>query len=242
MYRDTREIVLGGLDYWDYDISNAHYSFMKQIGTYYGIKSGKSFQHYIDNKKQIRTDLAFRLNVDVKIIKSVIIAIMYGASRTVHDECKITKYLGHRKHRELNEDAFIDGLYKDREILTGQIIDITERERNTHHYLRLKGKTKLYYENIMKKKLYVLEDGKKVTKRRILSHLLQGLESKMLDVCLSSGRNKQIKVLIHDGFISHGTVNELDMVSDILQGTGISVEFDKKPLDCSLNKTKLITD
>ena len=242
MYRDIREIVMGGLDYWDYDISNCHYTIMKQIGDYYGIKCGDSFNHYIDNKKQIRTDLSFRLDIDINIIKSVLIAILYGASRTINDECEITKLLGHKKHRELNDDPFIDGLFKDRELLTNQIIDITEREQNVHHYLMIKGKTKRYYQNIMMKKLFLYEDGKKVTKRRVLAHLLQGLESKMLDICLGKGRHRQIKVLIHDGFISNGTLSETDMVSDILQGTGISVEFDKKPLDCSLNKTKLITD
>ena len=69
--------------------------------------------------------------------------------------------------------------------------------------------------------------------------MLQGLESKMLDICLGKGRNKQIKVLIHDGFISDGVLNEQDMINDIIQGTGISVEFDKKPLNCVLNKTEL---
>jgi hypothetical protein len=239
MYRDIREIVMGGLGYWDYDISNCHYTLLQQIGGYYGIKTGDSFNYYINNKKQIRTDLAFRLNVDVKIIKSVIIAIMYGASRFVDDACKITKYLGHKKHRELNDDPFIDGLFKDRDKLTNQIISITEQERNKHHFLKLKGKTKQYYQNIRNKKLFVYEDGKKVTKRRVLAHMLQGLESKMLDICLGKGRNKQIKLLIHDGFISDGVLNEQDMINDIIQGTGISVEFDKKPLNCVLNKTEL---
>ena len=98
----------------------------------------------------------------------------------------------------------------------------------------------MFFSNIFNKRLYLIEDGKKVTKRRVLAHLLQGLESKMLDICLGKGRNRQIKVLIHDGFISNGTLNESDMVSDILTGTGVSVEFDKKPLDCVLNKTKQI--
>jgi hypothetical protein len=240
MYRDIREIVLGGLNYWDYDISNCHYTIMQQIGSYYGIKCGDSFQHYIDNKKQIRTDLSFKLNIDVTIIKSVLIAILYGASRTVNDECELTKLLGHNKHRELNDDVFIDGLFKDREILTNKIIEITEREQTIHHFLKIKGKTKRYYENIRNKKLFLYEDGKKITKRRVLAHLLQGVESKMLDICLSNGRHRQIKVLIHDGFISDGILNETDMVSDILKGTGISVEFDKKPLSCILNKTQQI--
>tara|TARA_Y100000310_G_scaffold255093_1_gene262318 strand:- start:169 stop:1689 length:1521 start_codon:yes stop_codon:yes gene_type:complete len=240
MYRDIREIVMGGLDYWDYDISNCHYTIMKQIGDYYGVKCGDSFNHYINNKKQIRTDLAFKLNIDVRIIKSVLIAILYGASRVVSDECEITKLLGHNKHRELNDDPFIDGLFKDRDILTNQIIDITEREPGVHRYLRIKGRTKLYYENIRNKRLFVYEDGKKVTKRRVLAHLLQGLESKMLDICLGKGRHRQIKVLIHDGFISDGTLSETDMVSDILEGTGISVVFDKKPLNCILNQTQQI--
>jgi len=240
MYRDIREIVLGGLNYWDYDLSNCHYTIMQQIGSYYGIKCGDSFQHYIDNKKQIRTDLAFKLDIDVSVIKTTLIAILYGASRSVNSECKITKLLGKRKHIELNQDAFIDGLFKDREILTNKIIEITEREKTQNVYLKIKGRTKQYYENIRNKRLYLYEDGKKVTKRRVLAHLLQGLEGKMLDICLSNGRHRQIKVLIHDGFVSDGTLNETDMISDILKGTGISVEFDKKPLNCILNKTKQI--
>lgn len=239
MYRDIREIVMGGLNYWDYDISNCHYTILQQVGGYYGIKVGDSFNYYINNKKQIRTDLAFKLNIDVKIIKSVLIAILYGASRVVNDDCEITKLIGRKNHIELNNDAFIDGLFKDRDKLTNQIISITEQEQNKHHFLKLKGKTKQYYQNIRNKKLFVYEDGKKITKRRVLAHMLQGLESKMLDICLGKGRNKQIKVLIHDGFISDGVLNEQDMINDIIQGTGISVEFDKKPLNCVLNKTEL---
>ena len=237
MYSDLRDIVFGGLGCWDYDISNCHYTIMKQLMHYYNIKGGDSFQYYIDNKKQIRKTLSLKLGVSESKVKSVIISILYGSQKTINENCEITKILGQDKHRELLKDAFIQQLFDDRETLTDNIIKITEKEPKQHQYLQICGARKPYYKNIRNRRLLFTDsNGKKTPRRKILGHLLQGLESKILDIIIGEVGRDKIKVLIHDGFICDGRIDENKVITAVHNELQIEIEFDKKPLDCKLKK------
>ena len=69
MKKIIRDIVLGGVGYWDYDIQNCHYTIMNQLGNDYGLRTFNSFDNYIKNKSKIRKSLSKELKVDVSIIK-----------------------------------------------------------------------------------------------------------------------------------------------------------------------------
>ena len=53
MKKEIRNLVLGGVGYWDYDVKNCHYTIMLELGKYYGLGSFNSFESYIQNKNKI---------------------------------------------------------------------------------------------------------------------------------------------------------------------------------------------
>ena len=241
MNRIVRPIVMGGLGYWDYDIQNCHFTLLKHIAKYYGYKRLDSIEDYLENKSSIRKRLALLVDEDMKNIKTILLAILYGASQQVRKGNDITELIGRKKQYELNEDAFIDKLYSDIKGLTKHIVDITERERQKHPYLQIYGKTILYWQNIRHKRLAVVgENGKKVPGRKILAHILQGLESKILDVIMGSiGRD--IKVLIHDGFITESFIEHKELSKVVKETLNIDVKFQSIPLSCVLEDCKYTT-
>ena len=241
MNRIIRPIVMGGLGYWDYDIENCHFTLLKHIAAYYGYKRLDSIEEYLKNKSVIRKRLALLVDEDVNIIKQILLSILYGSSQMVRKGNAVTDLVGGKKQHELNDDAFIDRLYKDIKGLTEFIVEITSREKTKHAYLRLHGQNVLYYENIRHKRISVLDEkGRKTPGRNILAHILQGLESKVLDVIMGSiGRD--IKVLIHDGFITEHFI-EHDMLTKLIkEELDIDLRFQSIPLNCVLNDCKYIS-
>ena len=239
-----RPIVMGGLGYWDYDIENCHFTLMKHIAEYYGYKKMDSIELYLKEKTKIRKRLALLVDEDISIIKQILLSILYGSSQTIRERVgkkkgnAVTELIGGKKQRELNQDAFIDKLYSDIKGLSRFIVDITEREKQKHYYLKLHGKTILYWENIRHKRLKVLdENGKRAPNRYILAHILQGLESKILDVIMGEiGRD--IKVLIHDGFITERFIEHKLLTKVVKDKLDIDVLFQSIPLNCVLVNCK----
>lgn len=235
MKKIIRDIVLGGVGYWDYDIQNCHYTIMNQLGNDYGLRTFNSFDNYIKNKSKIRKSLSKELKVDVSIIKECIIAILYGCKKSVGDKNKLTELLGRDKHLKLLQNDWIIELFGDREDITNSIIEKTIREPKKYRWLKLKGIKKQYFENCRNKRLnYLDENGKKTQNRFVLAHILQGIESKMLDICMGVELGR-VGVLIHDGFVTRGTIDETKYSTAIENELGISVKFDKKKLDCELD-------
>ena len=241
MNRIIRPIVMGGLGYWDYDVENCHFTLLKHIAAYYGYKRLDSIEEYLKNKSVIRKRLALLVDEDVHIIKQILLSILYGSSQMIRKGNAVTDLVGGKKQHELNDDAFIDRLYTDIKGLTEFIVEITSREKTKHAYLRLHGQNVLYYENIRHKRISVLdENGRKTPGRNILAHILQGLESKILDVIMGSiGRD--IKVLIHDGFITEHFI-EHDILTKLIKAElDIDLRFQSIPLNCVLEDCKYIS-
>ena len=232
---------MGGLGYWDYDVENCHFTLLKHIAAYYGYKRLDSIEEYLKNKSVIRKRLALLVDEDVHIIKQILLSILYGSSQMIRKGNAVTDLVGGKKQHELNDDAFIDRLYTDIKGLTEFIVEITSREKTKHAYLRLHGQNVLYYENIRHKRISVLdENGRKTPGRNILAHILQGLESKILDVIMGSiGRD--IKVLIHDGFITEHFI-EHDILTKLIKAElDIDLRFQSIPLNCVLEDCKYIS-
>jgi hypothetical protein len=236
MRKLIRNVILGGVGYWDYDIQNCHYTLLNHLVEYYGLKSCNSFDEYIKNKVKIRNNLSKDLGVELSVIKECIIAVMYGCSKVNRDGNKLTDLLGKQKQILLVENTFIKELFEDRNRVVKDIIDITDKENKKYNFLKIYGKTKRYYQNIRNKRLYLIDkEGKKVKQNQILGHILQGMESKILDVCMGIELGK-LRVLIHDGFVTEGRIDEKQYSNVVKNELGISVRFDKQKLDCCLNK------
>jgi len=236
-----RPIVMGGLGYWDYDVENCHFTLMKHIAEYYGYKKLDSVEDYIANKSKIRDRLMKLLVEEKYIIKKILLSILYGSSKGIRKGNAVTDLIGRNKQEILNGDTFIDGLYNDIKGLTEFIINKTHDDKHKHPYLKLYGKNKLYYENILRKKIYVVgEGGKKTPNRNILAHILQGLEFKIIDVMMSKV-GQDMKVLIHDGFILQRFVEHKELTEIVKEKLGIELKLQSIPLDCVLEKSRYTT-
>ena len=84
------------------------------------------------------------------------------------------------------------------------------------------------------------ENGKKTTGRKLLAHILQGLEVKILDVIMGN-IGKDMKVLIHDGFILQRFVEHKELVKVVKDKLGIELKFQSIPLECVLEDSRYIT-
>ena len=214
---------------------------MKHIAEYYGYKKLDSIEEYLVNKSVIRKRLALLVDEDISIIKQILLSILYGSSQTIRKGNAVTDLVGGKKQTELNDDAFIDKLYKDIKGLTEFIVGITKTATNKHPYLQIYGKNTLYYVNIMNKRLAVIdENGRKIAGRKILAHILQGLEVKILDVIMGS-IGKDMKVLIHDGFILQRFVEHKELVKVVKDKLDIELKFQSIRLECVLEDSRYIT-
>lgn len=237
---ELRRIVLGGIGYWDYDIENCHYTLLKHLSNYYRYGKLDSVEEYLKNKKQIRKRLSLLIDEEVDVIKKVLVSILYGSSRVVREGNKVTDMIGSKKQHELNNDPFVSQLYEDTKNITNHILDITKKEPRKHPYLRIRGNNIKLYENIRNKRVPIIDtEGKSKTKKSVMSFILQGMESKILDVCLGECGN-QIKVLLHDGFIIDGYYDKKKLIKSVKDSLDIDVEFSSKPLEIVINKCKKI--
>ena len=84
------------------------------------------------------------------------------------------------------------------------------------------------------------ENNKKTHGRKILAHILQGLEVKILDVIMGN-IGKDMKVLIHDGFILQRFVEHKELVKVVKDNLGIELKFQSIPLECVLEDSRYIT-
>lgn len=80
---EVRRAALDGC--WDYDIENCHFTLLKQMAARIGV-SCPQIDEYLANKQPIREALAKRLGVGVERIKTVMVAIMYGARLQVYHD------------------------------------------------------------------------------------------------------------------------------------------------------------
>ena len=142
MKKIIRDIVLGGVGYWDYDIQNCHYTIMNQLGNDYGLRTFNSFDNYIKNKSKIRKSLSKELKVDVSIIKECIIAILYGCKKSVGDKNKLTELLGRESDEKIEQDLSDRDKEMRLERVKQHLINVKlEDELWSDYYTQLKGES-----------------------------------------------------------------------------------------------------
>jgi hypothetical protein len=199
--RQVRYASLHGL--WDYDIENCHYSILQQMATQVGYKC-QAINHYLNNKSQVRCEVAKWLGVTEAQVKKVLLSMVYGAtmSRDAGDAIpsalgKVDNALAFYKH------SFIRDLFKDIRSSTKAILAQTKTPRDKISNFR---------------KLPVSVVGKKP--RQLLAHLLQGVEAAALEAAhdVSPG---EIVLLQHDGFTATSPNLSIEKIeASIFKATG----------------------
>ena len=74
--REIRKAALHGLYEWDF--SNCHFAIFYQMAARYGCQC-REIQYYLQNKPQVRQEIAERAQIRIEESKQALIALMYGA-------------------------------------------------------------------------------------------------------------------------------------------------------------------
>lgn len=219
--RAVRNAALGG--YWDYDISNCHFSILRDWGRRSGIDS-PSIDNYLREKGPIRERLAVDCNIDVALIKESLIALLYGASRTSSKKhSSIARSMGESAAKRFFGDPFIKSLASDIRRLRKPIVASLPRHRGQ-------------VGNALGVYTPAMAGDKRKTDATLLCHALQGVEAQALKAILESHGDK-ILLPMHDGWVSKTRLNVDELEKLIEKATGFQLRIEEKQLPKSVRPT-----
>lgn len=204
------------IDHYDIDIENCHYTLLAQMCERLRV-STPYINHYIQNKKSVRADVAEFFNCSEKMSKEILIALIYGSN--------LSRY-GILSKLDLNLDnvtihgSWIDNLYKEIVKVRKNVIkDYTNRTPGHFKIKNEAGMTKVT-------KTDKIMNAKHST---LLAHILHGAESLILQHMIRF-LGDDIVLLQHDGVTCHKSVNTAELSDYIAEKTGYRVKFDLEKL------------
>ena len=210
-----REVLSAALDgYWDYDLSNAHFSILKAWANSLGHEA-PVIDRYLNEKKQIRTELAEQCAADPDDIKSCLISLMYGAALSSHEKyASIGRVLSKPVAKRFNTSPFVVALNKEIKKLRKYVVPTMKQHAGR-------------YVNAMN--ISVPPNGKKNEKAVLLSHALQGYEALALKSIMS---HHGIKIVLpmHDGWVATEPLDIIQLQELIKESTGFVVEVEEQRL------------
>ena len=227
--KHIRHIIFSNLDYYDYDMVNCHYNILAQLNTLYGGKELKYINEYNNSVSQTRKQISKETDIDLPIIKTLMIALVYGMDlkytyRPYDYKLKkkrdgdllktLINYCGDESSAKVLAERFttiplIRGLWSDVKIARSLILSkgkITKASGKDHGYLENHYGKKI--------KLMVLGEGDKMNPLadgKRLSHMLQGLEAYMMsEIIAESNKDNDTEFLVpyHDGWVCKGAINK----------------------------------
>ena len=197
----VRNAAMKGL--FDYDIENCHFSILDQMASAAGYECGP-VRDYLANKHGIRSAISGQVGITEKQAKTVLIALIYGATQTVShdgafmktldaDEEKTRRLYGNHTFKRLSRDVVKarSAILKRATVVNGGVV------------------------NVWGKSLPI--DGSKPRQR--LAHILQGIEAKALEAAHRCAPD-DIVLLVHDGFVSRERLNIETLEMAIKESTG----------------------
>tara|TARA_R100001369_G_scaffold30974_2_gene54926 strand:+ start:971 stop:2653 length:1683 start_codon:yes stop_codon:yes gene_type:complete len=211
--KEIRNIVMGGLDYYEYDIVNAHYTFLYQLNKMYDGKSLKFVKKYIENTKLFREERSKELGISIDTIKTILLSVIYGSDiRSRHTykpeqgksmnsaiiNTLIKEFYGDENKANdafevISKDENVVGLMNDVRSFRDLIID----DKNLYG----KNRYSKYFYNHFGSKTELEVKGFNTSKGSKLSHVLQGVESFILDLIMDDDVGNVV-MLHHDGWVS----------------------------------------
>lgn len=214
MSPDIRKILFQKTYFYDYDISNCHYKLFSHLSNKYGYEP-KWIEYYLQNKREVRESLNDYLGFhkDSLKAKKCLIPIIYGAKIT-NPHGKIFKRYGAEISRLLSKFPLVIEMLKEIKKGSELILDNAETIQRNGETLLLNalGKTKPFIRRETSKNM---------------SHVLQGLESKILEVIVEKNKSTTFHCLIHDGWISDKKMKVTKIRQQVKQELDIDIDIDE---------------
>lgn len=223
---------------YDYDFENCHFTIFDQMAAHNGYVC-ENIRYYLAHKAMIRQELAEYLGATIPEVKACLLALMYGASINPYPAAAIPEILGNPKG---NKPVPTGDKKADMKALTAWNPVGKEKAKRLYSHKYFSSLTKdvnqagpiiieshplsrASYKNALGK--FISED---TARRKILAHLIQGVEALALQVCLGL-YDEEILLLLHDGFVSDKQLDPQLMEAAILEETGYILEMSEEVLE-----------
>ena len=211
--KEMRYMAMGGNNYYEYDLENAHYNIIWQFNKMLSGSELNAIGEYIKNTAGTRVAISMATGIDKKVIKEILIAMIYGAS--------ISQYHAYDNKNKVRLDNAIMKIllnYTDenKDDAT-DLFDIVAANKNVLDIFKDIGKAKRcikknmiittkrkhqYLVNPYNKETPMLDQyGEKKSSGALLSHMMQGIEASLLMFVIEEEADKFI-MPHHDGWVS----------------------------------------
>jgi len=225
--RLIKHAALPGL--WEYDFINCHYAIFKQLATREGIEC-PAIDAYIRTAKATkatREQIAADINITIDEAKECLIALIYGANSFHYRDADIPTLIGLDKSKALIKHPDYSAIRED--VRAG-------RKPILKHWPVKRSQ----YMNAMRVPIEEYEKpNRKTPAKKILSHLIQGIETKMLNVVFQVYAGEMI-LLQHDGFATRSKLDKADIEQLVKDGAGFDIRVKEWRIRTEASELKLI--
>lgn len=238
---EIREAALHGC--WDLDISNCHYSLLLQLASAVGVEDLPEVRWYLMRKRNVREGLATRVGIIEDAAKACLIALIYGARKSLHKESEVVKLIGRERARVLYTDQQFRALQGDvtrarrailRALKAGPLC-VTTGAGERLRVAEIKKLTEERLFNAVGNSVTTREtDGRRKGKLRspakLLAHILLGLEAKIMRTIVDA-HPSEVLLLMHDGLIARSELPRTELESLVLRQTGLRISLEQEQIE-----------
>ena len=239
--KEMRYMAMGGNNYYEYDMENAHYNIISQFTKILGGKKLNAIEHYIQNTDFTRVAISKATGIDKKVIKQILIQMIYGASikqyhsydnkgRIKIDNAIFKTLLDYTEDNRSDAESLFEVVAADK-IVLGLFNDIRSAKKVIKKHQIVKRKRKLeYLVNPYKKETPLLDKyGEPKSSGSLLSHMMQGIEASLLMFIIEEEEDKFI-MPHHDGWVS--LIDwDTDRLQQIISAKSNKMMYDYNNLD-----------
>jgi len=243
--REMRYIAMGGNNYYEYDMDNAHYNILYQYNKMVGGKNLDGIGLYIKNTKGFRNKVSMDLGVDIPTIKNILISLIYGASlqqyhtydkvmRKSEDNAIMKILLEYTNNNRGDAFGLFDTI-KGNELVSKIYNDIKigRKEIQKTWIKKIYRKKEVLYNPYGKYISITDNDGNRKGSGVLLSHFLQGIEAALLMFIIEEEQQSFI-MPHHDGWVSETKWNT-DRLENIIKTKSARMMWDYNGINGGFN-------
>ena len=209
--RLIRQAALQG--FYDYDFENCHYTIISQLARRYGVEV-LAIDNYLANKAQVRQQLATEAGITQGQVKVCLLMIMYGAGLVPgRTQDAIPREIGEEAAERLRSNPLFSGIRQDMKKARKVILSNWKPKPRCSTLV-----------NAMDKRIKKEVDGKKVSDKKLLAHLLQGIEAQALKALIDMMKDNVV-LLLHDGFVTKDQQDIAAMERRVKEVTGFDMSI-----------------
>jgi len=243
--REMRYMAMGGNNYWEYDMENAHYNIMYQFNNMLSGRPLDAIARYTRTTTETRNRISKATGVEYDVIKEILIMLIYGASvKQYHTYNKQTKksddnavldvLLRYTDDNRVDAIRLFDIIAENKDIIELSMDIDNAKKHIKKNYLIVEKKKHKYLQNTYGKETPILDKyGRKKGPGSLLSHMMQGIEAALLMFVIEE-EGEMFIMPHHDGWVSMIDWNT-DTIQQIIKVKALKMMSDYNNIDASFD-------